>query len=63
MTEFERVLMKRDHMTEEEAKRERRRAHLEMMEMIEDGADYDEVEDYLAYEFGLEPDYIDELIF
>lgn len=63
MTEFEQVLMNRDHMTKEEAKRERRRAHMEMLEMIEDGADYDEVEDYLACEFGLEPDYIDELIF
>lgn len=63
MTNFEKVLMSRDELTKEEARRERRRAHMELLEMIEDGADYDEVEDYLAYEFGLEPDYIDELIF
>lgn len=62
MTEFERVLINRDHMTVDEAKRTRAEAKKAIWEMIEDGASYDDVEDMMASEYGLEMDYIEELI-
>lgn len=61
MTEFERVLMKRDGLTEDEAKLARREAMEEIAEMLEFG-DYMDVEDFLAGEYGLEMDYIFDLI-
>lgn len=62
MTEFERVLMERDNMTRAEAKEARKEAREEIMEMIEDGASYDDVADMLAGEYMLEMDYIFDLI-
>lgn len=62
MTEFEQVLMNRDNMRKDEALAEKRRARRELYEMIENGASYDDVEAYMAEEFGLEMDYIEELI-
>lgn len=62
MTDFEKVLMKRDGMTREEAKNARRDAREEIMEMIEDGASYDEVADMLADDYMLEMDYLFDLI-
>lgn len=51
MTELERVLIKRDGLSLEEAK-----------DLIEDARksinDYDDVDDFMADWFGLEPDYI-----
>ncbi len=62
MTDFERVLINRDHMTVDEAKRARAEARQAIWEMIEDGASYDDVEDMMSAEYGLEMDYIEELI-
>lgn len=62
MTEFEKVLINRDHMTVDEAKRTRAEAKKAIWEMIEDGASYDDVEDMMSAEYGLEMDYIEELI-
>lgn len=62
MTDFERVLMNRDHMTREEAKAERQRAKEEVLDMLEDGCSYDDVADMLAGDYMLEPDYIMDLI-
>lgn len=62
MTEFEKVLMERDNMTSEEAGEERLRARRELLEMIDAGAGYDEVEDLLACDYGLEMDYLFDLI-
>ena len=61
-TEFERVLINRDNMTADEAKEARRRAHEELMEILEDGGDYSDVEDMLLDEFGLEMDYIFDIL-
>lgn len=61
-TEFEQVLMRRDNMSREEAKRERKRAREEFYRMMDECASYDEVEDMLAGDYGLEMDYIMDLI-
>ena len=54
------VLMKRDGMTEEEARQEVEDAREELQELIEAGeCPYDFCQD----RFGLEPDYLDELLF
>lgn len=58
MTEFEKVLMNRDHMTKDEAKEERRRAREELYAILEDEGSYDDVEDMLLYDYGLELDYL-----
>lgn len=62
MTDFEKVLMQRDGMTREEAEKARRDAREEIMEMIEDGASYDEVADMLAGDYMLEMDYISDIL-
>ena len=62
MTEFESVLMNRDEMSVEEAKTERQRARKELFEMIEDGASYEDVEDYIMGDYGMEMDYLFDLI-
>lgn len=62
MTEFEKVLINRDHMTVDEAKHTRAEAKKAIWEMIEDGASYDDVEDMMSEEYGLEMDYLEELI-
>lgn len=60
--EFTDVLINRDKMRKDEALAEKRRARREIYDMIASGASYDDVEDYMASEFGLEMDYIDDLI-
>lgn len=62
MTDIEKVLMNRDGMTKEEARAEKNRIREEFYNMIADGAGYDEIEDMMACECGLEMDYIDQLI-
>ena len=62
MTDFERALINRDHITEDEAKRARAEARKAIWEMIEDGASYDDVEDMMASEYMLEMDYPEDLI-
>ena len=58
MTDFERVMMERDAMSTEEAREQRERARQEFYEMMDRCASYEEVEDMLAYDYGLEMDYI-----
>ena len=62
ITEFEKGLMKRDNMTKEEAHKEYRNASEMLFDMLEDGAGYEEVEDALMCEYGLEMDYIMDLL-
>ena len=58
MTEFEQALIHRDHISKAEAKRQRSQAMQEFYEMMEEGCSYEDVEDMLECEFGLEMDYI-----
>jgi len=63
MTGFEKVLMQRDGLSREEAKKERHWAMEEIASMMEMGTySYSEVEDLLLDEYGLEMDYIMDLI-
>lgn len=62
VTEFEKVLMNRDNMTKEEAHEERKNASEMLFDMLGDGAGYEEVEDALMCEYGLEMDYIMDLL-
>ena len=55
METLKEVLMRRDGMSSEEADE----AIIEAAELVFDGADPEEV---LAYEFGLEPDYVFDLL-
>lgn len=62
MTEFEQVLVNRDRMTKEEAKAERRRAKEAFYELMAEGASYDDIEDMMLGDYGLEMDYITDII-
>lgn len=62
MTEFERVLMERDKAEKEDARRSRQDARNAIYDILEDGGSYDDVEDFLAGEYGLEMDYIFDLL-
>ena len=62
MTDFEKVLMNRDGLTESEAKAEHKRAREEFYNYINDDASYDDIEDMLLDEYGLEIDYLFDLI-
>ena len=62
VTEFENVLMNRDDMTKEEAHKERQNASEMLCNMLENGAGYEEVEDAIICEYGLEMDYIMDLL-
>jgi hypothetical protein len=61
MKQTVKVLMERDGMTREEAEEMVRNAKDEIYNMLEE-AEYDEIEDMLAYDFGLEMDYIFDFI-
>jgi len=54
------ILMERDKVTEEEAKRTVKLTRELVNEAIENGDDPDEI---MMAELGLEPDYLDDLIF
>ena len=58
MTETKRILMERDNLTSEEADE----AMSEIRKMVADGASYDEIEEALLYDLGLEIDYIFDFI-
>jgi flagellar basal body-associated protein FliL len=62
MTDFEKTLMKRDGIDREEARRMRQEAREEINAMLEDGESYEEIEDMLLCDYGLEMDYIFDLI-
>lgn len=57
-TDFEKALMHRDGISRTEAKKQRANAMETFYEMMSDGCGYDDVEEYMAEEFGLEMDYI-----
>lgn len=62
MTDFEQALMNRDGLTESEAKKARQEAREEFYRMMDDEGDYDDVSEFLLSEYGLEMDYIFDLI-
>lgn len=62
MSEIKHILMKRDGITSEEADDIIDQTRAEIYEAIAAGC-YDEAEDIMACNLGLEMDYIDELIF
>ena len=62
MTDFEMALINRDALSTEEAKEQRRQARELFYEMMDEGASYDEVEEMMMFEYGLEMDYIEDLI-
>ncbi len=62
MTDFENALMHRDNLSKEEVKRQRAEARQALYEILEEGGSYDEVEEMLSGDYGLEMDYIMDLI-
>ena len=62
VTEFEKILINRDNMTKEEAHKERQNASEMIFDMLEDGAGYEDIEDTLMCEYGLEMNYIMDLL-
>lgn len=62
MDNFETVLMRRDGMRKDEALRRKREARAELYRILEEGGDYDDVEEMMADEYGLELDYIEDLL-
>ena len=62
MSTVESILMKRDRLSKEEAHHQKMIAQMAIMEAIENG-DYDEAEDIMMDELGLEMDYIDDVLF
>lgn len=61
MSEIEKVLMRRDGMTEREAKKYFREVREEVLSAIDEG-DYDLAEDIMSGDLGLEMDYIVDLL-
>lgn len=62
VTEFEQALVHRDNITKKKAREERARASEMLYDILAEGGSYDEVEDMLADEFGLEMDYVMDLL-
>lgn len=62
MTEFEQVIMNRDGLTKVEAKRARNKAEETLYAILEEGGGYDDVEDMMYSEYGLEMDFIFDLL-
>ena len=62
ITEFEKALMHRDGDTRLEAKKHREEAMAMVCDTLAAGGGYDEIEDLLACEYGLEMDYILDLL-
>lgn len=62
ITEFEQALVHRDNITKKKAQEEKARASEMLYDILAEGGSYDEVEDMLADEFGLEMDYVMDLL-
>lgn len=60
--EIVKVLVERDGYTKKEAQDRLKSARAEWYSMMDEGASYNDLEDFLATEFGLEPDYIFDLL-
>lgn len=58
MEEIIRILMRRDHMSRQEAIEFCQETQEEIYECIESGGSYDDVENIIASNLGLEPDYM-----
>ncbi len=58
MIEFETVLMKRDGLDAQEAKQSRKEAMEAFYDIMDNGGSYDEVEDMMSSMYGLEMDFI-----
>lgn len=62
MNRIAEVLVNRDHFSKEAANSRVEEVRLELYQLLEEGADYDDIEDFMASELGLEMDYIDDVI-
>lgn len=62
MKHIEDVLKARDRLTSEEAKEETSEIRSTVWDMLGDGADYDDIEEMMMDDYGLEMDYIMDLI-
>lgn len=58
MKEIISILMRRDGMTYDEARRYLKEVREEIAEAIEEQASLEEIEDIVMSELGLEPDYV-----
>ena len=59
MNEIISILMRRDHMTREDAIDLIFQTREEIYEAIREEASYDDIQDILEYNLSLEPDYLD----
>ena len=59
MNEIVSILMRRDHMTREDAIDLIFQTREEIYEAIREEASYDDIQDILEYNLSLEPDYLD----
>ena len=59
MNEIISILMRRDHMTREDAINLILQTREEIYEAIREEASYDDIQDILEYNLSLEPDYLD----
>lgn len=57
------ILMKRDNMSKDEAEQLFNRVRNEIYEVLEDEGGYDDVEDIMYCELGLEMDYIHDILY
>ena len=62
MTEFEKVMMERDGLSREQAREELIAAREDFYALVEDGAGYGEVEEMMLDDYGVEMDYLMDLI-
>lgn len=62
MTEFEQVMMNRDGNDKQEAKQKRKEAREALYDILENGGGYDDIEDMMLDDYGLEMDYIFDLL-
>lgn len=62
MTDIVKILMERDNMSQEDAEDLLNEAKDEAQEVLENDGGLDEIEDILKDYFGLEPDYIFDLV-
>lgn len=62
MTDFEKVMMNRDGMTAKEAKHALNKAEKALYAILNKGGGYNDVEEFMLDEYGLEMDYIMDLL-
>ena len=57
------ILMSRDNITQDEAEHIFKNVREEINDILEDGGSYDDVEDIMYCELGLEMDYIFDILY